>query len=181
MKVPASALGLFLLAVWTSHGFAQPEVNGRVQSLVFTVRDLTFVVVNLKGQTQDLQVRDTGREIHMELAADVLFDFDKATLRPSAQPALQQVAAIIRDHRGRVVRIEGHTDGKGADAYNRRLSTQRAKAVQDWLIAAGLGEANFSLQGWGASRPVAPNSRSDGSDNPEGRQKNRRVEIVVAK
>jgi outer membrane protein OmpA-like peptidoglycan-associated protein len=168
-----------LLAIAAGSAAAQrlgdEEVNGRIL-------DLIFVVTDLGGQRGDLQVRETAGEIRMELAADVLFDFDKATLRPAAQDALQQVAAIIRRNPGSPVRIEGHTDAKGSEAYNRRLSEQRARAVQEWLASReGLRGVRITMQGFGASRPVAPNKKPDGSDDPEGRQKNRRVEVVVAR
>lgn len=75
-----------------------------------------------------------------------------------------------------------HTDGKGSDAYNQKLSERRADSVRQWLgQKEGLAQVKMTTQGFGAARPVAPNTNKDGSDNPEGRQKNRRVEIVLAK
>ncbi len=77
------------------------------------------------------------------------------------------------------VRIEGHTDSKGAPAYNQKLSEQRAASVKNWLVEhGGLKKVGFQTKGFGASNPAAPNTKPDGSDDPEGRQKNRRVEIV---
>jgi outer membrane protein OmpA-like peptidoglycan-associated protein len=137
---------------------------------------------SIGGQAQDIQVKESNTEIRIELAADVLFDFDKANIRPNAQEALKQAAGIIGQHANRVVRIEGHTDAKGNDAYNQKLSEARAKSVRDWFIAhEGLGRVKFSTGGFGAKRPVASNAKPDGSDDPEGRQKNRRVEIIVSK
>jgi outer membrane protein OmpA-like peptidoglycan-associated protein len=113
----------------------------------------------------------------------VLFDFDKATIKPEAATALHHVAEIIKDKgKGRDVRIEGHTDGKGSATYNQRLSGRRAESVKQWLAEKeGLGQVKTTTQGFGATKPVAPNTRPDGSDDPEGRQRNRRVEIVLAK
>jgi outer membrane protein OmpA-like peptidoglycan-associated protein len=146
------------------------------------ILDLVFRVEDMGGKVQDLQVKETGQEIHIELAADVLFDFDKADIRPSAQSALHQAAEIIRQHAKSAVRIEGHTDSKGNDAYNQKLSERRANSVKTWLMdKEGLGNVQFATQGFGAKKPVAPNKKPDGSDDPEGRQKNRRVEIVVKK
>jgi len=83
---------------------------------------------------------------------------------------------------GKAVRIEGHTDAKGSEAYNKQLSIRRAESVKSWLIEKeGLGDRSFSTEGFGAKKPVAPNVKPDGSDDPEGRQKNRRVEIVLSK
>ena len=80
-----------------------------------TVLDLKYVVENVGGRVQDLQVRETDLEVRIELAADVLFDFDKAEIRPAAEKTLQQAAGIIRERATGTVRIEGHTDAKGTD------------------------------------------------------------------
>src|ERR1700675_5209459 len=90
--------------------------GGRTVDLVYTIVDLKFTVIDMGGKTQDLQVKETATEIRIELAADVLFDFDKSNIRPAAADALKKVASMIRDHPGATVRIEGHTDGKGSDA-----------------------------------------------------------------
>lgn len=151
--------------------------------LVYRTVDLNVTVIDLAGKTRDLQVMETATEIRIELAADVLFDFDKATIRPEAATALHNVAEIIKDKgKGRGVRIDGHTDSKGRDAYNQSLSERRAASVRQWLAEKeGLDRTKMATQGFGAKRPVAPNSKPDGSDDPDGRQKNRRVEIVLAK
>ena len=137
----------------------------------FKVLDLVFKVEDFGGQVADLKVKETDTDIRIELAADVLFEFDKATLLPKAEATLTKAAAFIRERGARTVRIEGHTDAKGDDAYNQRLSERRAASVRQWLSRQGLGE----------TQPVAPNTKPDGSDDPDGRQKNRRVEIVIAK
>jgi outer membrane protein OmpA-like peptidoglycan-associated protein len=151
--------------------------------LLFTTKDLKFTVIDMGGKTQDLQVKETATEIRIELAADVLFDFDKATIKPEAASALHTVAGIIQDKgKNRSVRVDGHTDSKGGDAYNQKLSERRAESVKQWLSQKeGLGDVKMTTQGFGAKKPVAPNAKPDGSDDPEGRQKNRRVEIVLAK
>jgi outer membrane protein OmpA-like peptidoglycan-associated protein len=80
------------------------------------------------------------------------------------------------------VRVEGHTDAKGSDSYNQKLSDRRASSVKNWFVQKeGLKEVRFSTAGLGAKKPVAPNNKPDGSDNRDGRQKNRRVEIVEEK
>jgi outer membrane protein OmpA-like peptidoglycan-associated protein len=156
---------------------------GKIVDLVFPVKDLVFVVEDIGGKTKDLQIKETKTEIHIELAADVLFDFDKSTLRPTARDALKQAASIIRDNaKGSTVRIDGYTDAKGSDLYNQRLSNRRAEAVRNWFVAhESLKDVNFATKGYGAKNPVAPNTKPDGSDDPDGRQKNRRVEITVKK
>jgi len=79
---------------------------------------------------------------------------------------------------GRAARIEGHTDAKGGDAYNMKLSEVRARTVRDWLANHGAIPAETPIKGYGKRVPIVPNTTSDGKDDPEGRQKNRRVEIV---
>ncbi len=146
------------------------------------IRDLIFTVKDLGGKVQDLKMKETETEIQIELAADVLFDFDKADILPKAEETLKQAAAVIRDKAKGKVLIAGHTDAKGDDAYNKKLSKRRADAVRVWLVKqGGLKDVKFATEGLGEQKPVAPNAKLDGSDDPEGRQKNRRVEITVKK
>src|SRR5207247_6630581 len=116
------------------------------------------------------------------LAADVLFDFDKADLKPAAEASLTELGTVIAPYPNATIDVEGHTDGKGADAYNQALSERRAAAVGQWLVARGnLTASRVHTRGWGKTRPIAPNTKRDGSDDPDGRARNRRVEIVVTK
>ena len=174
-------VGLMVVGILSQSGWAAeeppPVANPKIQIL-----DLIFKVENLAGKVQDLQVKETDLEIRIELAADVLFDFDKADIRSDAQNALKQAADIVRDKAKGTVRVEGHTDGKGSESYNQKLSDRRANSVKDWFVKKeGLKNVKFSTRGFGAKNPVAPNTKPDGSDDPDGRQKNRRVEIVISK
>jgi len=129
-----------------------------------------------------LVLTETDREIRVTVAADLLFDFDKATIRPDGALALRQLAVVLRGKKNDAVSIEGHTDSIGSNAYNMRLSLQRATAVKTWLAKnEGFNVAMFRTQGFGATRPVASNTKPDGTDNPDGRQLNRRVELVIRK
>ncbi len=112
----------------------------------------------------------------IRLGAEVLFDFDKATLRPEAGPVLAAIATALRAS-GAAVDVNGHTDSIGTEAYNLDLSLRRAKAVIAALVADGV-TGTITPHGYGESQPVAPNT-TDGKDNPAGRQLNRRVEIVI--
>ena len=145
------------------------------------VLDIVFKVEDFGGQVVDLQVKETETELRIELAADVLFDFDKDTLLPKAEFTLTQAANFIRERAVGEVRIEGHTDSKGDDAYNQRLSERRAESVRRWFTRHAFHNLPFSSKGFGETRPVAPNTKDGGADDPEGRQKNRRVEIVIRK
>jgi outer membrane protein OmpA-like peptidoglycan-associated protein len=146
------------------------------------IRTLVSNIENLSATVQDLQVTETDFEVRIQLAADVLFDFDKSDIKPQAAAVLKQAASFVRDKAKGTVQIDGHTDGKGSDAYNQKLSERRAASVKNWFVnKEGLSNVKFSTQGFGAKKPVAPNTKPDGSDDPDGRQKNRRVEIVVKK
>jgi outer membrane protein OmpA-like peptidoglycan-associated protein len=169
-----------LLLLLASHGAGAQEQE-LPPGATFKVIDIVFKVESFGGQVIDLQVKETATEVRIELAADVLFDFDKATLQPKAEDTLKKAAEFIRQRAAGVVRIEGHTDAKGDDAYNQRLSERRAESVQKWFARNGLARVRFSSKGFGKTQPVAPNTKPDGADDPEGRQKNRRVEIVIGK
>jgi photosystem I P700 chlorophyll a apoprotein A2 len=132
----------------------------------------------LQAALKDLGAQVKGKEIKIDLAADVLFDFDKADLRPEARPALEKVAAVLKAYPKATVAIDGHTDSKGGDQYNQGLAERRADSVRRWLANERL-DVRMTARGWGKTRPVAPNVKPDGSDDPAGRQKNRRVEITV--
>ncbi len=147
----------------------------------FKVLDIVFKVESFGGVVVDLQVKETETEVRIELAADVLFEFDKATLLPKAEDTLKKAAEFIGQRAKGTVRIEGHTDAKGDDAYNQKLSERRAESVRHWFARQGLAHVRFSSKGFGETQPVAPNAKPDGKDDPEGRQKNRRVEIVISK
>nr|WP_246205452.1 OmpA family protein [Microvirga arsenatis] len=126
-------------------------------------------------------IRQEGRGLRLTLNADVLFDFNKATLRPEANEVLLKLVHEVESRLGPArYRVEGHTDWIGTDAYNSQLSSRRAASVKEWLVRhAGAGQAHVVAVGFGERRPVASNIKPDGSDDPEGRQKNRRVELVV--
>jgi outer membrane protein OmpA-like peptidoglycan-associated protein len=138
--------------------------------------------ITLYHPGQPLTVQESPKELRLLLAADILFDFDKSTIRPDAAKALHQVATIIRAKTKGVVRVEGYTDSKGLASYNARLSEQRAESVKAWLVSKeALDAATLATGGFGSANPVVPNTKPDGSDDPAGRQRNRRVEIVISK
>ncbi len=122
-----------------------------------------------------LETRSEARGLIVNLS-DVLFDLDKATLKPGAREKLSKLAGILLAYPGSYrMEIEGHTDSLGSDDYNLRLSRERAETVRDYLLQSGIrAERIVSTQGLGEVRAVATN------DTPEGRQANRRVEIVIA-
>lgn len=120
-----------------------------------------------------LQTTDSPRGLVVNMA-DVLFDSGKYNLKPDAQIKLAKLAGIIQSHPGLSLAIEGHTDNIGSDEANMKLSQQRADTVRSFLIQQGLAPDMVSAVGLGKAGPVADNSTN------EGRQKNRRVEIIVS-
>lgn len=120
-----------------------------------------------------LETRETARGLIVNIN-DVLFDFDKYTLKPGAREKLAKVSGILLAYPGLKVQLEGHTDSIGSDEYNMNLSQQRANAVEQYLISQGVPESNLSAVGLGKANPVATN------DTDAGRQQNRRVEMVVS-
>jgi outer membrane protein OmpA-like peptidoglycan-associated protein len=120
-----------------------------------------------------LQTTDSPRGLVVNMA-DVLFDFGKYDLKSDANIKLAKLAGIILAHPGLHLAIEGHTDNIGSDEANMKLSQQRADTVRDYLVQQGLGADTVTAVGMGKADPVADNSTN------EGRQKNRRVEIIVS-
>jgi outer membrane protein OmpA-like peptidoglycan-associated protein len=120
-----------------------------------------------------LQTRDTARGLIVNMS-DVLFDTAKFDLRPLAREKLAKVSGIVSGHPGLRLDVEGHTDSVGGDAYNQRLSEQRGESVRDYLIQQGMQVSSVTTKGFGKTHPVASN------DTAEGRQQNRRVELVIS-
>jgi outer membrane protein OmpA-like peptidoglycan-associated protein len=163
------------------------ELKPELRTVAGESRQIVGIRSGIEGRThdvagllKDLNAEVRGQEVRIALAADVLFDFDKAELRAEAKPALDKVAAVLKAYPQASAKIEGHTDGKGDAAYNQKLSLRRAESVRAWLAANGVG-MKIATRGWGKDKPVAPNTGPGGKDNPEGRQKNRRVEITMTR
>jgi outer membrane protein OmpA-like peptidoglycan-associated protein len=154
--------------------------SSKVLSLSGKVLEIKGISLGVSGIIEELGGKITEREVTLELSADVLFDFDKAELRAEATDTLTKVSQVINSYGRAPVVIEGHTDSLGADDYNLRLSEKRALAVKNWMQkVGGIALTRMSIKGLGETKPVAENTTPDGKDNPEGRQKNRRVEIRI--
>lgn len=109
----------------------------------------------------------------------VYFEFDKAELYPRAMHQLDIIAGLLKSDPARKMRITGHTDDLGSDDYNQRLSAARARNVHARLLELGVAATQIETVGFGATTPLDPNKRQDGTDNPEGRSRNRRTEIYL--
>ena len=159
-----------------------PAVQAAAQAALphAKVENIEGMALGIQSVLEDLKAKVTEHEIKIELDADVLFDFDKYSLRPEAADSLREVGEVAKSYGKSPVLIEGYTDGKGTHPYNVKLSDNRAASVKKWLVEnAGVSGSRITTRGWGEAKPVAPNTNPDGSDNPAGRQKNRRVEITI--
>jgi outer membrane protein OmpA-like peptidoglycan-associated protein len=142
---------------------AAEEANRRLNEALGQLRTLVTEITNLQ---------ETSRGLVISLS-DILFDVDEATLKPGAEASVRRIAAVLQQYPQHEIAVEGHTDATGPDAYNQRLSEQRAASVREALVRGGVDAARITSAGFGESRPVA------GNDTPAGRQQNRRVEVVV--
>jgi outer membrane protein OmpA-like peptidoglycan-associated protein len=120
-----------------------------------------------------LETRESARGLIVNIS-DVLFDFNKYTLKPGAREKMAKVSGILLAYPGLKIQVEGHTDAVGSDEYNMKLSQQRADSVRDYLVAQNVPAASVTAVGYGKANPVASN------DTAAGRQQNRRVELVVS-
>ena len=182
---PADAAPLTQLQPHVTHGGLVPrETETRLQVAAgpATLLRAAEVPPQRLEQTRallvELQAQPTPEQaISIDLPADVLFDFDKAELRADAARSLDKAAELLKSYPQAPIDVVGHTDGKGGDAYNDALSQRRAAAV-----AAALQSRTgrpIATRGMGKRQPVAPNTTPDGRDDPDGRQRNRRVQIVI--
>ena len=120
-----------------------------------------------------LETRDSARGLISNMS-DVLFETGSFNLRPAARERLAKVSGIMLAYPELRMDVEGHTDSVGGDAYNQRLSEQRANSVREYFVQQGVPEANIGARGFGKSQPIADNT------SPQGRQQNRRVELVLS-
>jgi OmpA-OmpF porin, OOP family len=133
----------------------------------------TSQVQQLQRELAALQAKQTDRGLVLTLG-DVLFETGKADLRPGALRNLYPLVTFLQKYPERRVLIEGHTDSVGSEAYNLELSERRADAVRDFLLQNGVKAAQLTARGYGKASPVASN------DTAEGRQQNRRVELIIS-
>lgn len=132
--------------------------------------------------SDDVEVQETDDQTIYRISGTVLFDFDRADLRPEALDVLDEIRAAIED-RGEsgTIEIAGHTDAVGTAEYNYDLSVRRATGVALWFRERVPAGQDIQAVGYGETQPIAPNTKADGSDDPTGRAQNRRVEVIVEK
>lgn len=143
------------------------QLETAVTTLDHEVTQLQPSVTKVEQETQD------GDDTVISLVSDILFDFGKASIAGGAKGKIRKLVGDVP--RGATVQVSGHTDSVGSKRFNQKLSRERAAAVAK-VIKSARPDLQLRVKGYGESRPVEPN-RKDGKDNPDGRAKNRRVEI----
>ena len=148
-------------------GVAGGVVGYKMDQQIKTLREQT------SGTGVDVSETDGGKAILVNLPDGVTFDTGSATLKPAFRDTLDKVAQSMIDYPQSLIDVYGHTDSTGSDAFNQRLSEQRANTVMNYLISRGVPAARLRSQGFGETMPVASN------DSIDGRARNRRVEIKI--
>jgi outer membrane protein OmpA-like peptidoglycan-associated protein len=139
------------------------EANRRLNEALGQLRSLVAEITNLQQTQRGLVISLSG----------ILFDVGKSTLKAGSQASLERIAGVLTQYPQHQILVEGHTDATGSDELNLQLSRNRASSVRSALVAGGVDASKITAEGYGESRPVASN------DTREGRQQNRRVEIVI--
>jgi outer membrane protein OmpA-like peptidoglycan-associated protein len=127
----------------------------------------------MKRKLPEAAVAREGDKLYVALPSGILFDVDKAEIKPTAKDSIAKAAEVLVKYPDTYITVEGHTDSTGTTEYNQKLSERRADAVRDQLLRDGVPASRVSVKGYGESNPVADNS------TPEGRQSNRRVQLEI--
>ena len=148
-------------------------VGGLAGAAIGNYQDRQEAALRQQTAGTGVDVVRQGNNITLNMPSGITFDFDKYALKPEFYPVLDDVARTLQEYNQTVVEVAGHTDSVGSDAYNQKLSEQRANAVASYLQSRGLNRDRFIVVGAGESRPVASN------DTESGRAQHRRVEITL--
>ena len=128
---------------------------------------------DIKTQVPDAKVERVGEGIVVEFSSNVLFGFDEADLSAEAKANLNKLVTVLNTYPETDIEIQGHTDSKGSESYNQKLSKKRADKVSDYLANQGIANSRLNIQGFGETMPKYSN------DDNEGRMRNRRVEFLI--
>ncbi len=146
-------------------------------------KDVKYKNMTVPNENGELTIEmrlmfEPGKVVVLE---NVEYDFGKASLRPSSYKTLNDLVEYMKYKEQVEIEVSGHTDNKGSDDANLKLSQARAESVRNYLISKGIAANRMVAVGYGETMPIALNENADGSDNPDGRQKNRRTEVKIMK
>lgn len=171
-----SKTGKFLVSLPSgkNYGISVNAEDYLFHSENFDIKD----TIGYQEVQKDIRLKkfEIGKSIVLK---NIFFEFDKATIKPESVPELEKLQSLLLEYRSLMIEISGHTDSKGDDDYNLKLSQERASAVVTWLIDKGIDQSRMIAKGSGETKPIAPNEHPDGRDNPEGRAMNRRTEFKI--
>ena len=158
---------------------AGSETGGDALASTLESTEVENSELNISKTLSDLDAKQTDEGLVINLPENILFDFDKSEIKNQAEPTLRKINELLKYYKDSPMQINGHTDSKGSDSYNQQLSEKRANAVKEYLAKNFEADANrLKTKGFGESKPIAENE-ANGADNPEGREKNRRVEVII--
>ncbi len=164
------------LSIMISDGKAM--ITKGEDTITVDAKPLAKVPLIGKIPTLEKLERDNVCGIRIVFDDSILFDFDKFDLRPEGKEVIKKVVGIVSELNIESIEVHGHTDSMASDEYNMELSNNRANSVKEYAMEMGI-TSSVTAKGFGETKPVAPNKNSDGSDNPAGRQANRRVEFFI--
>jgi outer membrane protein OmpA-like peptidoglycan-associated protein len=158
-------------------------------------KQLAILNAKLEGILERMDYQPEAGKVEMESSStmknlqegkrlvlrNIFFDYNQATLRSRSRHELNKLYNFMKDNPSVSIEVSGHTDSRGNDDYNMRLSKDRAQSVVDYLVRNGISSSRLTAKGYGETRPIARNENADLSDNPVGRQLNRRIEISLPK
>lgn len=165
---------LFILPPGGNYNISYQADGYLLQSANMNVpKDSTYSLINTFIELKPITV---GQRVTLK---NLFFDYNKATLRPTSKTELDKFYELLNTKPKLVVEIAGHTDSKGNDEFNMKLSKDRAQAVVDYMIKKGINKKRMTAVGYGETKPIAKNQKADGKDDVEGMQLNRRVEYRI--
>lgn len=183
LKRGTLAVGLLGLAACEPAAVSEPESNMADEPAPVPAEDVNGSAGDQSAGTSIMRPEVAAAPDPEPVQPETLvlpFGFNGNDLDEDARAALDKLLQTPAYMSGGAITVRGHTDSKGFDVDNRRVSQKRADAVRDYLIEQGVAAERITAIGIGEARPVAPNARLDGSDDPEGRERNRRVEVEIA-
>ena len=130
-------------------------------------------------EVQETKTLSAGEAITAVFTIDIKFNYDKYELTEDCLKDIEIIYSTYKQHKEAYIEVFGHTDSKGSESYNKELSQLRADAIKKHLVNKGIPKDQIITKAFGQEQPLAPNINPDGSDNPEGRSKNRRTEVKI--